>query len=138
MFVVNHIYIMLFSAVEQTCHIYIFLYVCLSYMLEVPYLLILHHCFKCLVVTWLMLCETAAISAHILCTPYNLAPVYSVSSFPAIYVGCIHMFSHLHFGRMTGIFDMLVQVDHGEENSPTVLVSPAKEFDTLNSPINKG
>ena len=42
-----------------------------------------------LVVTWLVPRETAAVSAHVLCTPYNHAPVYSVISFEATYVGCM-------------------------------------------------
>ena len=41
---------------------------------------------RCLVVAWLVPHETAAVLAHILCTPYNHAPVYSVTSFQAIYV----------------------------------------------------
>ena len=36
-----------------------------------------------LVVTWLVPCETAVILVHILCTPYNHAPDYSVTSFEA-------------------------------------------------------
>ena len=44
--------------------------------------------------------ETAAVSAHVLCTPYNHAPVYSVTSFEARYVGCsvcLAITCHLHF-----------------------------------------
>ena len=41
---------------------------------------------RCLVVTWLVPRETAAISVRILCTPYSHAPVYSVMSFKATYV----------------------------------------------------
>ena len=37
----------------------------------------------CLVVTLLAPCETAAILAHIMCTPYSHAPVYSVTSVQA-------------------------------------------------------
>ena len=33
-----------------------------------------------LVVVWLVPCEAAAVFAHILCTPYNHAPVYSLTS----------------------------------------------------------
>ena len=33
--------------------------------------------------------ETAAVSAHVLCAPYNYALVYSVTSFQAAYVGCM-------------------------------------------------
>ena len=36
-----------------------------------------------LFVTWLVPHETAAASAHVLCTSYNHAPVYSVASFEA-------------------------------------------------------
>ena len=37
----------------------------------------------CLVVIWLVPHETAAVSEHVLWTPYNHAPVYSVTSFKA-------------------------------------------------------
>ena len=33
------------------------------------------------VVIWLVPRATAAVSAHVLCTPYNHAPVYSVTSY---------------------------------------------------------
>ena len=46
-----------------------------------------------LAVTWLVPCETAAVSVHILCTPCNHTPVYSVTLFKAIYVECICMSS---------------------------------------------
>ena len=39
-----------------------------------------------LVVAWLVSRETAAISAQVLCTPFNHAPVYSVTSFKATQV----------------------------------------------------
>ena len=38
----------------------------------------------CLVVTWLVPHKTAAISAHILCTLYNHAPVYSINLFKQV------------------------------------------------------
>ena len=44
---------------------------------------------RCLVVTWLVSHETAAVSAHVLCTPYNQLHVYSVILFKATYVGCM-------------------------------------------------
>ena len=34
---------------------------------------------RCLVVTWLVPRETAAVSAHVPCTPYNHAPMYSAT-----------------------------------------------------------
>ena len=50
-----------------------------------------------LVVTWLVLRETAAVSAQVLCTPYNHAPVYSVIQ---RYIGrvhvCLAVTCHLH------------------------------------------
>ena len=39
-----------------------------------------------LIVTWLVPHETAAVLEHILCTPCNCTPVYSVTSFSATYV----------------------------------------------------
>ena len=51
-----------------------------------------------LIVTYLVACKAAAISAHMLCTPYNHAPVYSIISCKATY--CPLVF----YGRMTGIF----------------------------------
>ena len=48
-----------------------------------------------LVVTWLVPHETAAASVHVLCTSYNHAPVYSVTSFEATYVVCIRLMSHV-------------------------------------------
>ena len=44
---------------------------------------------RCLVVTRLAPRETAAVSAQFLRTPYNHAPVYSVTFFEAAYIGCI-------------------------------------------------
>ena len=55
----------------------------------------------CLVVAWLVPRETAAVLAHVLCTPYSHAPVYSVTSFKATYIRCIHVClavtHHMHF-----------------------------------------
>ena len=53
----------------------------------------------CLVVTLLVLHETAAISVHVMCTPYNCSPVYNVILFQAIcglHV-CLAITCHLHF-----------------------------------------
>ena len=36
---------------------------------------------SCLLVTWLVHRKTAAVSAQVLCTPYNHAPIYSSTSF---------------------------------------------------------
>ena len=46
-----------------------------------------------LVVTWLVPPETAAASVHSLCSPYNHAPVYSITSFKVTSVGCLYVFS---------------------------------------------
>ena len=46
---------------------------------------------RCLVVTWLVPRETGAFSEHILCAQYSHAPVYSVTSSEATYLGCVVM-----------------------------------------------
>ena len=55
---------------------------------------------RCLLVTWLVPCETAAISEQVLCTPYNPAPVHSVTipshSHTLVYV-CLVVTCYLHF-----------------------------------------
>ena len=55
----------------------------------------------CFVVAWLVPHETAAVLAHVLCTPHSHAPVYSVTSFKATYIRCIHVClavtHHMHF-----------------------------------------
>ena len=40
--------------------------------------------------------ETAAVSAHVLCTQYNLAPDYNVDLFEATYVTYINIVTWLH------------------------------------------
>ena len=53
-----------------------------------------------LVVKWLTLREAAAVSAQVLYTPFKQAPVYSVTLFKAILVGCMCVLAvacHLHF-----------------------------------------
>ena len=44
---------------------------------------------RCFVVTWLVPHLAAALWAQFLCTPYNYAPVYGVTSFGATYVECM-------------------------------------------------
>ena len=44
-----------------------------------------------LVITLLMPRETAAVQAHVLCTPYNHAPVYSITSCEATCIRRLHM-----------------------------------------------
>ena len=45
----------------------------------------------CLVVTWLVPREPAAVLVQVLCAPYNHAPVYSVKSFKATYILSMHV-----------------------------------------------
>ena len=56
---------------------------------------------RCLVVVWPVSRETAAVSVHMLCTPYSHAPVYSVTSFKAINICrvrvCLAVTCHRHF-----------------------------------------
>ena len=49
------------------------------------------------IVKWLVPGETAAVSAHVLCTPYSHAPGYSANLFEATYVGCMCVTCHMHF-----------------------------------------
>ena len=44
---------------------------------------------RCLVVTWLVSPKTAAVPVHVLFTPYNHAPVYSVTLFKAVRCLCV-------------------------------------------------
>ena len=44
---------------------------------------------RCLVFAWLVPYETAAVSAQILCTPHNHAPVYNAILFKTTCVGCM-------------------------------------------------
>ena len=56
---------------------------------------------RCLAVARLVPRGTAAVTAHVLCTPYNHAPVYSVnirSHMHKIHV-CLAVTCHLHFGQ---------------------------------------
>ena len=56
------------------------------------------HMQRCFVVTWLKLSGSAAVSANVLCTPHNYAPVYSVTLLEATYIGCmcLAVTCHLH------------------------------------------
>ena len=58
--------------------------------------------------TWLVPCETAAISAQVLCTLYNPTPAYSVTIWSQI--GRVHVSLAVTctFGRIIGIFYMLL------------------------------
>ena len=57
---------------------------------------------RCLIVTRLVPRESGTVSAHVLCTPYSHASVYSITSFAATYVRCMCVLAvtcHLHFGQ---------------------------------------
>jgi len=51
----------------------------------------------------LCLKKTAAVSAHVLCTPYNDAPFYNVTTFKNTYESMMHVSlavtCHLHFSQ---------------------------------------
>ena len=46
---------------------------------------------------WLVPHETAAVSAHVLCTPYNRAPCHFMQSHIRKVYACLAVTSHLHF-----------------------------------------
>ena len=62
---------------------------------------------RCLVVTWLVPRETDAVSAQVLSTPYNHAPVYSVSLFEAINVRCVCLAATYHMHLWQNDRDLL-------------------------------
>ena len=53
--------------------------------------------------------ETAAISAQVLCTPYNHAPCHFMQSHIRKVYACLAVTCHLAFGRMTGVFYVLLR-----------------------------
>ena len=91
----------------------------------------LQHCF---VVTWLVPHETAAVSAHVLWTPYNHAPCHFMQSYIRKVYACLAVTCHLHFCqndrdllRATAVkrgwngyqkLESSQKVDPGEENFP--------------------
>ena len=92
----DRFYILLFSALEQThcafaaCAFKLGTSFSLC-ILNIHWSGVLKHC---LIVTWLVPHETAAISPQVLCTPYKHAPVYSVTSCTATCLQCHFMQSH--------------------------------------------
>ena len=69
--------------------------------------------------------ETAAVEVHILCTPYNHAPVDSVTLFEAIYIAwcmCLTVTCTHTFGRIIGIYSVLLQ-QHEGRTDPEIKVS---------------
>ena len=69
-----------------------------------------------LVVAWLVPCETAAILVYVLCTPYNLVPVYIVTSCKTTCVvyACLVVTCHLHCWQDDQ--DLLTWVWHRYQN----------------------
>ena len=99
----DRFYILLFSALEQIhCA-----FVACAFKLGTSFSLCILNIHRrgihkrCLIVTWLVPHETAAISPQVLCTPYKHAPftvslhaqphVYSVTSCKATQVGCMRV-----------------------------------------------
>ena len=79
--IIDRFYIALFSALEQTHFAHV---ACDSEGVTVSFysaLFIIHR--SGVLAALLVPCETAAVSVHVLCKPYNYAPVYSVASFKA-------------------------------------------------------
>ena len=102
-----------FSLTPAFC-VSVCLFVCLClWLLLFLFVVFTHEWLKrCFVLTWLVPPETAAVSAQVVCAPYNHAQVYSVTLFEATYVGCTCIYlspATCIFGRMTGIFHLLQQ-----------------------------
>ena len=105
-FIIHRFYIALFSALKPTRCAYVewvtasffpfFFIARFSISNEVVYWQ------RNLLVIWLVPRETAAVSAHVMCTPYNHAPVSSVTTLKK-YIGMMHVSlavtCHLHFSQ---------------------------------------
>ena len=87
----------------------------------------------CTALAWLVPHETAAVSAQVLCTPYNHAPCHFMQSHIRKVHACLAVTCHLHFWqngqdllRATAVTrgwngyrnKSAQKVDPGEENSP--------------------
>ena len=57
---------------------------------------------------WLVPHETEAVSAQVLCTPHNRAPCHFMQSHIRKVYACLAVTCHCTFGRMTGIFYVLL------------------------------
>ena len=57
---------------------------------------------------WLVPHETAAVSAQVLCTPYNHAPCHFMQSHIRKVYACLAVTCHLHFWQNDGIFYVLL------------------------------
>ena len=75
-------------------------------------------------VTWLVPHAADAVLAHVLCTPYNHAPVYSVALFRATYIyickvhQCLAIICLLHFWWHDRDFSCAAVVNMGVEQIP--------------------
>lgn len=69
---------------------------------------------------------TAAISANVLCTPYNLnhAPVYSMLSFKAIYVHLIFYYRYVLLLVHAGLFECFHNPPNSESDMECGLHDP--------------
>ena len=103
MIIIDRFCIALFSALEQThcAHVACDFQGVIVYILYRVFLISTEVVYwqRSLVVAWLVLRETAAVSAQVLCTPFTHAPVYSY--FNQIHTGrvhvCLAVTCHLHF-----------------------------------------
>ena len=93
---------------------------------------------RCLVVTWLVPRETAAFSAHALCTSYTPAPVYTfIRNHARGEYECLAVTWHLHFWqndrdllRVTALTrgwngyrnESTQKVDSGEKKAPAAMI----------------
>ena len=107
------------------------------------------HLQHCLVVTWLMPPKTAAVSAHVLCTPYTMSRHFTQShmSFACRVHACLAVICRLHFwqngrdlsvrattvtrgmeqhnNKYTREIRLGTEIDPGKDHSPAI---PARRY----------
>ena len=83
---------------------------------------------------WLMPHETAAISAQVLCTPYNHAPCHFMQSHIRKVYACLAVTCHLHFWQNDRDLLRATAVTRGFERIPKLESAQKVELGEENSP----
>ena len=98
----------IFRSIEQTHCARMWLY--MRDWLFIARFLNIHRSGVLTALAWLAPHQTAAVSAHVLCTPYNHAPCHFVQShMRKVYMRVYLLPATCTFGRMTGIFYVLLR-----------------------------
>ena len=90
----DHLYSAILHSLEQTHCVHLWFY--MSDKLFIARFLNIHRSGILTVLAWLVPHETAAISAQVLCTPYNHAPCHFMQSHMRKVYACLAVTRHLH------------------------------------------